>query len=180
MDINELKKLINEEVNKRKAIKEAVQANPKEYLIMKVLLELSPQKLQQIINNLNQKGYRSNISGVSGIINAFKDVATLGNKLNAITLPKPADEMIEDPEFKSLDYNKLLSSFYDEFMLDTEKYFHPVVSFLKHASETGIPSDNKQISKPPQNLTNPASPAAKAKVQAVDPQAKTIPPKTRR
>jgi hypothetical protein len=179
MDIRQLKKLINEVKNERKLLQETpdTPSDPKALMILKVLMELSPEKLKQKMNDLNDRGYRSKISGVDGIINNFKALTKLGQEFDNVQLPKPADEMIDDPQFKSLDFHSLLTVFYDLNMLDTEKYFHPLDSFLQYSAQSPEESEQGEPSEVPQNSTNPDSPAGmirKAKPAPVDPNATTV------
>lgn len=179
MDIKQLRKLINE-VKQERLLKEE-SSGSEEHLLMKVLVELSPQKIQELEDRLKQKGHRTDIAGATNIIRTLKHVAQLGNKLNSISLPKPADEMVEDPQFKSLDYDRLMTYLYDEYMLDSEKYFHPLAVFLKHsAAEKGeeeTPSETEP-SEVPGNSTSPDSPAGRARKNKVplpvDPNATTV------
>jgi hypothetical protein len=179
MDIKELRKLINEVKKERKLLEEAADtpSDPQALMILKVLMELSPEKLQEKIEELSQKGHRSHIAGVSGIINNFKALAKLGQEFESVKLPKPADQMIDDPQFKSLDSHGILTAFYDLNMLDTEKYFHPVDYFLKFSAQSPEQAQDNTQSENPQNSTNPDSPAGmlkKGKPTPVDPNATTI------
>ena len=150
MDLKQLKKLIEQvQVEKKQTIiSEGVNNTKQEALIIiKMLMELSPQKLQQKINDIVQSGQGSEISGVTGIIRGFKGLSELGKQLENTKLPKPADQLIDDPSLKQVDIMSMLTEFYDLNMLDMEKNFHPVVSFLINSTQDS--EETKQMSTPP-------------------------------
>ena len=176
MDIKQLRKLINE-VKQERLLKEG-SSSSQEHILLKVLVELSPQKIKALQNKLNEKGHRPEIAGATNIINTLKHVAELGSRLNSISLPKPADEMVEDPEFKSFDYDRLMTFFYDEYMLDTQRFFHPLAIFLKELAHTEETSSETEPSEVPGNSTSPETSAGRARKNKasppVDPNADTV------